>query len=296
MAESEVKSGVHTKDHRGEKTGSYDLAGFYEGYYYAHDCGSPYRRDEGWLRFFGGIADRIVGDINPGSVLDAGCAMGFLVEALRGRGVEAFGVDISEYAISKVHADIEPYCWVGGVTDPFPRRYDLIVCIEVFEHLTCDHAERAIENFGRHADDILFSSTPFDYSEVTHLNVQPPEHWGGLFAQQGYFRDVDFDASFITPWAVRFRRRQDPVHRIVRDYERRFWLLWKENVDLRRAAMDERMDLIAGRRDEVVGQVQAEPACSQGRSPGHKRDLPMRLVQCIDGWRRRAVKFSGRRL
>ena len=55
--------------------------------YYATDCGRPYqRRSEWWLEFFGAIADRIISDIAPTTVLDAGCAMGFLVEALRARG------------------------------------------------------------------------------------------------------------------------------------------------------------------------------------------------------------------
>ena len=107
----------------------------YDAYYFATGCGRPYQRDEGWLRLFGSIADRIVRDIRPSTVLDVGCAMGFLVEALRQRGVDAFGVDVSEYAIQNVHPDIQPYCWVASVTDPPPRTYDLIVCIEVLEHL-----------------------------------------------------------------------------------------------------------------------------------------------------------------
>jgi hypothetical protein len=81
----------------------------------------PYERNEHWLTFFGAIADSIVQEIQPDSVLDAGCAMGFLVEALRQRDVEAFGVDISEYAIEKIHPDIQPFCWVGSVVQPFPR-------------------------------------------------------------------------------------------------------------------------------------------------------------------------------
>ena len=52
----------------------------FDAYYYAHDCGLPYERNEQWLNFFGGIAERIVQEINPKTELDAGCAMGFLVE------------------------------------------------------------------------------------------------------------------------------------------------------------------------------------------------------------------------
>ena len=212
----------------------------YNEYYYRHDCGAPYERSPEWLNFFAGIAEKITQRINPGSVLDAGCAMGFLVEGLRERGVEAFGLDISDYAIQKVHENIKSYCQVGSVLDPLPRRYDLIVCIEVFEHLQPNTCEQAIENLCKASDDILFSSTPMDYYEITHFNVQPPDYWADLFAIHGFVRDVDFDASFITPWAVRFRRNNEQLHQIVRNYERKFWLLWKESQDTRRLALDTR--------------------------------------------------------
>ncbi len=201
--------------------------------YYAHDCGKPYERTEEWLRFFDAIAAQIVRDVNPQSALDAGCAMGFLVEALRNRNVETFGIDISEFAITHAHPSIQLYCRVGSVTEPFPRSYDLITCIEVLEHLPPRDAELAVSNLCAHTSDVLFSSTPFDYREATHFNVHPPEHWAELFARCGFFRDVDFDASFITPWAVRFRRRAEPAHKLIRDYERKYWLLAKENSDLR---------------------------------------------------------------
>jgi SAM-dependent methyltransferase len=215
----------------------------YDAYYFAHGCGEPYQRSEVWLDLFNAFAERIAGDIQPGSALDAGCAMGFLVEALRLRGVEAWGVDISEYAISQVVPKMQEYCWTGSITDPLPRRYDLIVNIEVLEHLPKEASERAVANLCQYSDDILFSSTPFDYKEVSHFNVQPPEYWAELFAKEGFFRDVDFDASFITPWAVRFRKNDEPIHRIVRDYERKYWLLGKENSDLRNLNFEMREDL-----------------------------------------------------
>lgn len=206
----------------------------YDEYYYAHDCGRPYQRDEIWLGFFGGIADRIVRDIAPHTALDAGCAMGFLVESLRDRGVDAYGLDVSDYALQRVREDIRPYCRLASVLDPLPQRYDLIVCIEVLEHLSPREAELAVDNLCAHTDDVLFSSTPVDYREATHVNVQPPEQWAELFARQGLFHDLDYDAGYITRWAARFRRRGEPASRLVRDYERRLWLLQTENVEVRR--------------------------------------------------------------
>jgi len=122
---------------------------------------------------------------------------------------------------------------VGSVADPFPRKYDLIVSIEVLEHLPPEDAERSVANLCASTDDVLFSSTPYDYKEASHFNVQPVEYWAELFAKEGFTRDVDFNGSFITPWTVRYRKTRHPLHRIVRDYERKFWFLWKENNDLR---------------------------------------------------------------
>lgn len=234
----------------------------YDAYYFQHGCGLPYERSAHWAQFFGGIADKIVAGINPRSVLDAGCAMGFLVEALRDRGVEAFGCDISEYAISLVREDVRPFCWLGSVLEPPPRRYDLIVCIEVLEHLPPADAPVAIANFCQSSDDVLFSSTPSDFREATHLNVQPVEFWAEQFARQGFFRDVDFDAAFILPWSARFRRSRDPISRTVRDYERKYWLLQNENCELRSQAREMRSQgqalesRIQQLQDEVKGRDQ----------------------------------------
>src|SRR3954471_19451688 len=107
-----------------------DAGGLFDDYYYAHGCGAPYRRDENWLAQFGRIADAIVREVEPQTALDVGCAIGLLVETLRQRGIEAFGVDVSEYAIEQVHPSVREYCRVWGATEPFGRRFDLITCIE----------------------------------------------------------------------------------------------------------------------------------------------------------------------
>ena len=98
-----------------------DTAGaLYDRHYFETALGPvPYDRTQvKWMDFFATIADRIVAEIKPRRVLDLGCAKGFLVEALRDRGVEAFGIDVSAYAISEVRADIQPFCRVASVTDP----------------------------------------------------------------------------------------------------------------------------------------------------------------------------------
>ena len=216
----------------------------FDAYYYAHSCGRPYGRDAEWLRFFGTVADRIKGDIlAPSSgkategkaprVLDAGCAMGLLVEALVERGIDAWGIDISEYAIAQAAPAVRDRVHVGSLTTPLDGRYDLIVSIEVLEHMPPADARIALTNICAHTDDVLFSSSPTDFGETTHVNVQPPEAWAEAFAREGLLHDLEYDASFITPWAVRYRRRSEAIPRLVREYERTAARLTIERNELR---------------------------------------------------------------
>jgi len=223
-----------------------DFSHLYDAYYYAHCCGEPYQRSDSWLGAFDRIAEHIATDIEPSTVLDAGCAIGLLVETLRRRGVDAWGIDISEYAILNVNPDIQAYCQLGSVLEPFPRpHYDLITCIEVLEHLPPQDAEKAIKNLCDHSDDILFSSTPLDFRETTHINIQPPEYWVNIFGRYGFAHDVDFDASFLTPWAMRLRRLRHPLSRTISAYERRLWTLRQENQARREFNLDQRQELMA---------------------------------------------------
>jgi SAM-dependent methyltransferase len=230
--------------------------------YYARSCGRPYKRDDEWLAFFGGIAEHIAAEIGPRRVLDAGCALGLLVETLRDRHIDAFGIDISAFAIDNVHEPVKPFCRQGSVSEPLGDRYDLIVSIEVLEHMEAAEAETAIANFCAHTHDVLFSSSPSDFREATHFNVQPPEYWAGQFARHGFYRDLDFDASFITPWAVRFRHRTDPPHRIVADYERSLSQLVIERNELRSQAVLTQAEIsaISKARDEADARAGAAHA------------------------------------
>lgn len=182
--------------------------------YYRTGCtrgdGPPYRKGEPhWETFFARVADEIVLSLEPRTVFDAGCAIGFLVEALWDRGVTTHGRDISEYAIGQVRPDVKPYCEIRSVTDPIEGRYDLITCIEILEHVPEPDAIAAIEALTGASDQILFSSSPNDFDEPTHVNVRPAIYWSRLFAQRSFRPLMRYDASFIAPHAVLFARSDE---------------------------------------------------------------------------------------
>jgi hypothetical protein len=73
------------------------------------------------------------------------------VESLRERHIDASGIDVSDFAIARIHDPIKPFCRRASVTD----------------------AELAIANFCAHTRDILFSSSPTDFREATHSSWPP---------------------------------------------------------------------------------------------------------------------------
>jgi SAM-dependent methyltransferase len=181
--------------------------------YFRTGCGPlPYERaTTDLLQFFVYLAEELIRLVHPKTVFDAGCAMGFLVEALWDRGVAACGVDISPYAISQVRPDIQPHCRIASLTQPIEGHYDLVTCLEVLEHMPSDHSRAAIENLSRITDTILFSSSPSDFAEPTHINIHQPIVWLEEFSSVRFNPDLSFDASFVTPQAMLLRRSDRPL-------------------------------------------------------------------------------------
>jgi 2-polyprenyl-3-methyl-5-hydroxy-6-metoxy-1,4-benzoquinol methylase len=174
--------------------------------YFLHDIGRPYGRDEYWIGEASRRAERIIATIAPRTVFDAGCAMGLLVEALRERGVDACGCDISSYALERVAPAVQDYCRHASVSEELSRRYDLVVCVEVMPHVMPDEADAAIDNFCRHTEDVLFSSMPVVNPWPRHVNLNPGAYYERVFARHGFVRDAAYDTAFVSPWAVRYRR------------------------------------------------------------------------------------------
>ena len=207
-----------------------DNTNYYDKDYYKSHCGEEYERGHGWEEIFGNYAERIIKEINPQKTLDVGCARGFFVEALHDRGVEAYGIDISDYAIAEVRGDIKPFCKVQSALLPIGERYDLITCIEVLEHLDNKDIPLAIRRMCEASDDIIFSSTPFDYEEESHISIHSPEYWVEQFAYNGFYHDVQYDCSYIAVQTMRFRKMEKSKIDLIREYEKELFQKHQELV------------------------------------------------------------------
>lgn len=81
-------------------------------------------------------------ELKSTTILDFGCAKGFLVKAFRELGYTAFGIDVSQYAISESPLEIKGYVrCLDLLKEPLPLEWmpiDYIIAKDVLEHLEKD--------------------------------------------------------------------------------------------------------------------------------------------------------------
>lgn len=196
-------------------------------YYQKYDIGKPektnYIESEQLRSFFHSFAQQLVEKYRPKTVLDAGCALGILVDELRKLGVEAYGIDGSEYAVSNAVEGIRQYCAVCRIQDElpqnFPKQFDLITNIEVMEHLDESECTAAVKNLCSHTKRIIFSSTSTDFEDPTHTNVNKIDYWAEKFAENGFYNNIENRPEYISADAYCFEYSDIPA-KAVANYER----------------------------------------------------------------------------
>jgi hypothetical protein len=66
------------------------------------------------------------------------------------------------------------------------RKFDLVLSLEVAEHLEVDHTATFIDSLTRHGDLIVFSAAIPGQGGTHHVNEQWPSYWERRFAARGY--------------------------------------------------------------------------------------------------------------
>jgi cyclopropane fatty-acyl-phospholipid synthase-like methyltransferase len=127
------------------------------------------------------------------TILDFGCAKGYLVKALRGLGYSAYGIDISEYALS--HADEETKPFLVSGADGLDMRFDWIICKDVLEHIEECELSRYLKLFRRLAPNLLTIvplgnngtyTIPDMEMDVTHRIRRPLWWWSSQLDEAGF--------------------------------------------------------------------------------------------------------------
>jgi glycosyltransferase involved in cell wall biosynthesis len=132
------------------------------------------------------------------SVLDLGCGTGIWLNVLLDGGRrQGFGVDVvaNDPADLEVDPELILNADLGQKLD-LHRRYDLVVCLEVAEHIDAQFAEIVVDNCVRHADLILFSAALPGQQGMNHINEQPLLYWVERFQRHGY-TDLDLIRPLI---------------------------------------------------------------------------------------------------
>lgn len=126
------------------------------------------------------------------TVLDFGCAKGYYVKALRLLHRDAWGCDISEYAISHADEHTRPYIsLIEKDPVPFDRKFDYIIAKDVLEHMSLLQIKEALARFKQCvilnvliivplAKDGKYI-IPADEMDITHQIRYSKEEWIELF-------------------------------------------------------------------------------------------------------------------
>jgi SAM-dependent methyltransferase len=154
-------------------------------------------------------------------ILDYGCAKGFTVKAFRILDIDAYGCDISQYAIDNVDTDVRHYCKLiksAGNVIPFKFKFDWIISKDVLEHLD----DRSIDEFLKQSlrfTDKAFHVVPLgnsqgkyivpDYQrDITHITAKDVAWWKNKFESCGWqVKTFSYNVKGIKDsWTMRYKR------------------------------------------------------------------------------------------
>jgi SAM-dependent methyltransferase len=126
--------------------------------------------------------------INPRSVIDIGCGVGTWLAAALTQGVlDVVGVD-GAYVDRDLLEIPETRFFTGDLATKIDlgRTFDLVISLEVAEHLPAQAAEIFIDNLVRHGPVVLFSAAVPCGGGTGHVNEQWPAYWAERFEKRGY--------------------------------------------------------------------------------------------------------------
>jgi SAM-dependent methyltransferase len=153
------------------------------------------------------VLERLFAGNAPKRLLDIGCGTGTWLRAALEIGVSEIrgvdGITINNHAlvIPRRCLIIADLCYAINLGETF----DIVVCLEVAEHLPCDAAPTLIASLAAHSDLILFSAAAPGQVGQHHVNCRWPSYWQALFNRNGYVCDDTFrweiwENREIEPW------------------------------------------------------------------------------------------------
>jgi SAM-dependent methyltransferase len=154
------------------------------------------------VRRAGRIASTILNDFRGKCVIDVGCGTGALLEALRDRGCEVFGLEYSEVALRYCRSRRLRVAKFDLEKDIFRdnRTFDLAISMEVGEHLPEMVANRYVDLLTRLSQVIVFTAAPPGQGGIDHVNEQLPLYWISKFQQRGFKHAQELSQCWRESW------------------------------------------------------------------------------------------------
>jgi len=129
----------------------------------------------------------------PKTVLDVGCAYGELVKGLNDMGIEAYGVDGSEYAINNCHPSISSKLFkVNLNSDKFPfddKTFDVVGSFYSVEHIhDIDFFAKELKRILKD-DGVAWFLTPdegLEQRNETDVFTNTFKEWQKIFEERGF--------------------------------------------------------------------------------------------------------------
>jgi SAM-dependent methyltransferase len=149
--------------------------------------------------------------LTPSSVIDVGCANGFLMEGLAAEGRRIAGIELSPHVREVLPDELQERVQIGDFSEA-GGSWDLVCCVEVAEHIEPDRSEELVAKLVELAERwIYFTAAPPGQTGRGHINCRPHEEWLEWFGALGWEADQELTESLRqrlaglpeTPWLER---------------------------------------------------------------------------------------------
>jgi SAM-dependent methyltransferase len=140
----------------------------------------------------------------PKRVYDAGCGMGSYLEGFASCGCKVAGCEVSDAALKYLHPIIAGRIAIHDLGMPIrkPKRaFDIVLCIEVAEHVPPDQSMQLCRNLATLAHKpgarVLFSAGHPGQRGTGHINCRPTVEWGDMLWQCGLHVNVKDNIALL---------------------------------------------------------------------------------------------------
>ena len=137
----------------------------------------------------------------PESVCDLGCANGQLLAYLDIYNINLLGLEYFQWQKDAAQVEIKDKIIVHDLRKPYEndRRYDVVNCTEVGEHIDAEYAQVLIDNIKRLSRKWIITTWSKDGDDPhgQHLNPLPYKDYIKLFQDNGFRKNDVMTAKFL---------------------------------------------------------------------------------------------------